>query len=126
MSLTEKYKPVLDLAEQLGIPTSIQEETNRINIKGNAKTQYQKDRIWDKLKEIGGDTPADANADISVENTDHYHIYTVQPGDSLGKIAKEILGDAGKYQTIYEANTDQLNNPDNIQVGQELKIPYIR
>lgn len=49
--------------------------------------------------------------------------YTVQSGDTLSKIAKEQLGDASKYMAIFEANRDQLSDPDKIQVGQELIIP---
>lgn len=49
--------------------------------------------------------------------------YKVQPGDSLSKIAKEFYGDATKYQRIFEANRDKLENPDKIQAGQELVIP---
>lgn len=124
MSLQDKYQPVLNLAQELGFPTSVDDDGTKLNIRGTAKTQYQKNLFWDKLKEIGGDPPADVMADIKVENTDVFHLYTVQSGDSLSKIAKEILGDAGKYNAIFEANRDQLSNPDNIQVGQELKIPF--
>lgn len=49
--------------------------------------------------------------------------YTVQPGDTLSKIAKEYYGDSGQYHAIYQANRDQLNDPNDIQVGQVLKIP---
>lgn len=49
--------------------------------------------------------------------------YTVQSGDTLGKIAKEMYGDASKYKDIFEANTDKLKNPDAIRVGQVLNIP---
>lgn len=49
--------------------------------------------------------------------------YTVKSGDTLGKIAKEMYGDASKYQAIYEANTDKLTSPDAIRVGQVLNIP---
>ena len=49
--------------------------------------------------------------------------YTVQPGDTLSKIAKDYYGDDSQYRRIYEANRDKLDDPDSIQVGQELKIP---
>lgn len=44
-------------------------------------------------------------------------------GDSLSKIAKKFYGDANKYMKIFEANKDQLKDPDKINVGQKLKIP---
>jgi nucleoid-associated protein YgaU len=49
--------------------------------------------------------------------------YTVLSGDSLSKIAKKVYGDANKWRRIYEANTDQIKNPDLIHPGQILKIP---
>jgi len=49
--------------------------------------------------------------------------YTVIAGDSLSKIAKKLYGDANKWRLIYEANTDQIKNPDLIHPGQILKIP---
>jgi nucleoid-associated protein YgaU len=49
--------------------------------------------------------------------------YTVRPGDSLSKIAKQFYGNANAYMKIFEANSDQLSDPNQIQVGQELVIP---
>ena len=49
--------------------------------------------------------------------------YTVKSGDTLSKIAKREYGDAGQWQRIFEANRDQIDNPDLIHPGQELKIP---
>ena len=50
-------------------------------------------------------------------------VYVVKKGDSLSKIAKEILGDAGKWPKIFELNRDQISDPDLIQPGQQLKMP---
>ena len=49
--------------------------------------------------------------------------YVVQPGDSLSKIAKELLGDAARWPEIFELNKDQIKDPNLIRVGQELRIP---
>jgi nucleoid-associated protein YgaU len=49
--------------------------------------------------------------------------YTVQSGDTLSAIAQREYGDAGEWRRIYEANRDQLDNPDLIHPGQELSIP---
>ena len=49
--------------------------------------------------------------------------YTVEKGDTLSKIAKHHLGDANAWQKIFEANRDQLEDPDKIQPGQVLKLP---
>jgi nucleoid-associated protein YgaU len=49
--------------------------------------------------------------------------YTVEKGDSLSKIAKRIYGDANEWKKIFEANRDQIRDPDLIHPGQVLKIP---
>ena len=49
--------------------------------------------------------------------------YTVVAGDSLSKIAKRQYGDAGKWRQIYDANRDQIKDPDLIYPGQVLTIP---
>jgi uncharacterized protein YidB (DUF937 family) len=49
--------------------------------------------------------------------------YTVAPGDSLSKIAKQFYGDAQQWRRIYDANREQVKNPDLIQPGWRLRIP---
>ena len=52
--------------------------------------------------------------------------YTVKKGDYLSKIAKEVYGDAKKYNIIFEANKPMLKDPDLIYPGQVLVIPPIQ
>jgi nucleoid-associated protein YgaU len=47
----------------------------------------------------------------------------VKSGDSLSKIAKRLYGDAKQWPKIYEANRDQIENPDLIHPGQTFRIP---
>ncbi|HEU4698819.1 MAG TPA: LysM peptidoglycan-binding domain-containing protein [Gemmatimonadales bacterium] len=51
--------------------------------------------------------------------------YTVKAGDSLSKIAKHEYGDAQKWHAIYDANRDQISNPDLIHPGQVLNLPNL-
>ena len=126
MSLQDKYRAVLDLGMKLNVQDGdVKEEDGKLKIKGTTQTQYEKNVMWDKIKEIGGDSPADLAADIKVAVTDYFHKHTVQSGDSLSKIAKHYYGDPMKYTAIFNANTDQLDNPDVIQPGQELIIPNL-
>ncbi len=125
MSLQDKYRPVLQLGEDFGIQEGFVEETDgKLRIGGTANTQYEKDRLWDTIKEIGGESPSDLMADIKVATTDYYHKHTVARGDTLGKIAKKYYGKAGAYMHIFNANTDQLKNPDMIHPDQVLTIPF--
>ena len=126
MSLQAKYNDVLELGKEFGVQDGYVEELDGLlKIGGTTKTQYQKDRMWDKIKEIGGDNPGDIEADIKVEITDYYHKHTVQSGESLSLIAKQYYGDMMKYNAIFEANTDQLKSADVIHPDQELIIPFV-
>ncbi|MBF8149671.1 LysM peptidoglycan-binding domain-containing protein [Winogradskyella sp. F6397] len=121
-----KYQGVLDLGEQLNIQNGdVSEKDGVLQVKGTAATQYDKNLIWDKIKEIGGDEPADIMADIKVEDESVYARHTVSSGETLGKIAKQYYGDAMKYKEIFAANTDILKNPDVIHPDQELVIPNL-
>ena len=51
--------------------------------------------------------------------------YTVEKGDTLSHIAKAHYGKASKWRAIFEANRDQIDDPDKIFPGQVLKIPAI-
>lgn len=47
----------------------------------------------------------------------------VQPGNSLWKMARESYGEGVRYTVIYEANRDQIANPDLIYPGQVFSVP---
>jgi len=127
VALTMKYGPVLEVCNKFNMKdTEVAErEEGYLKVYGIVHTQYEKNVIWDKIKEVGGTSPTDIKADIRVETKDYYHIHEVVSGDTLGKISKECLGEAGKYMEIFNANRDQLSNPDLIKVGQKLKIPFV-
>jgi len=124
MSVKAKYQGVLNLGEQLGIKDgNVTEEGGVLKIKGVANTPYEKNLLWDKIKELGGENAADVQANISVADDSVYHRHTVSSGESLSKIAKQYYGDAMKYKQIFEANTNVLSNPDVIHPDQVLVIP---
>ena len=126
MTMKAKYQPVLDLGESLNIQNgSVSEENGILKVKGTASTQYEKNILWDKIKEIGGDNPSDIKANITVADESVYHRHVVSSGETLGKIAKHYYGDAMKYKDIFAANSDILKNPDLIYPDQELIIPNL-
>jgi len=49
--------------------------------------------------------------------------YVVQPDDTLSFIARKFLGDTGRWQEIWDANRDTIDDPNQIEVGQVLNIP---
>ena len=126
MSVKDKYQPVLDLGEKLEVKDGkVSVEDGTLKVKGTVKTQYEKDILWDKIKEIGGEKPSDILANIIVDDTSVYHRHEVQSGESLSKIAKHYYGDPMKYPKIFDANRNILDNPDLIHPGQVLVIPNL-
>ncbi|MDC0380564.1 LysM peptidoglycan-binding domain-containing protein [Flavobacteriaceae bacterium] len=124
--IKQKYQSVLDLGTKLNIQNGdVSEENGVLKIKGTAKTQYEKNIIWDEIKVVGGQNPSDIQADIRVSDESVYHRHTVKSGETLGKIAKHYYGDPMKYKQIFQANTNILKNPDLIHPNQELVIPKL-
>ena len=106
---------------------SAQEENGKLHFVGSVKTEEEKNEIWNAIKTIP-DWKNDIIADIKVTGggtaaASSGKTYTVKAGDTLSKIAKDHLGNANAYMKIYEANRDQLSNPDLIKPGQVLKLP---
>ena len=50
--------------------------------------------------------------------------YTVQPGDTLAGIAQRFYGTMADWTWIYDDNLSVIQNPNDIYVGEVLKIPY--
>lgn len=67
--------------------------------------------------------PAAAPAEQAFQAPSAERTYTVQEGDTLSAIAERFYGSANEYPRIFEANRDQLENPDLIYPGQTLRIP---
>ncbi|HZJ20381.1 MAG TPA: LysM peptidoglycan-binding domain-containing protein [Pricia sp.] len=124
MSVKDKYQPVLNLGEKLNIKDGdVTEENGVLKVKGQASTQYEKNLLWDKIKEIGGENPSDIKANITVADESVYARHVVKSGESLSKISKHYYGDPMKYKKIFEANSGILKNPDVIHPDQVLVIP---
>src|SRR5687767_8732427 len=52
-----------------------------------------------------------------------FAIHTVESGDTLSAIADSFYGDSAKFRIIFAANRNQLDDPDVIVPGQDLRIP---
>jgi LysM repeat protein len=123
--LKAKYQSVIDLAKQRGVHlTNVHIENDKLLVRGAAPNQKIKDEVWNKIKAVDAKY-ADLTADITIDSSLSVpaQIYVVVGGDTLSKIAKHFYGDAKQYMKIFEANKDQLKDPDKISVGQKLKIP---
>ena len=47
----------------------------------------------------------------------------IKPGDNLWRISRRTYGRGIRYTTIYNANRDQIRDPNRIYIGQIFKIP---
>jgi len=120
--LKEKYQAAVSELQGAGKNVEVKEEGGKLHLKGTTEYQMQANKVWDQIKTV----PTWANevvADIRAERNDIFGLYTVQPGDTLSKLAKAHLGDANRYMDIFNLNKDQLNDPNMIKVGQQLKLP---
>jgi nucleoid-associated protein YgaU len=123
MALKEKYNDSLEVAAKHGLKNlAATEEGGKLKLSATAEYEFDKNELWQSIKTHAG-WENEIQADIKVEKTDVYGVYTVKSGDTLSKIAKYVYSDANKYPKIFEANKDQLSNPDLIKVGQKLKLP---
>lgn len=125
MGLRDTYSYAISVAKGK-FDGSAEERDGKLHFKGKVKSEQEKNEIWQAIKTIPS-WRDDIVADIVVTGggaaAGAARTYTVKSGDTLSGIAKEQLGDAKAYMKIFEANRDQLNDPDKIKPGQVLKIP---
>ena len=123
--LKSKYQSVIQQIQAQRVQlANLHIQDGKLLMKGTAPSLEAANKVWDEIKRINpklddiiADFPVDA-AKASASQT-----YTVKAGDTLSKISKEFYGNANDYMRIFDANKDQLKNPDQIKVGQQLKIP---
>jgi nucleoid-associated protein YgaU len=132
--LKMKYQSVLNLMQAQNVQlNNLNMEGNKLLIRGAAPSASAKDAVWNQIKLVDANYANDLIADIQapaasaaaaggapVEAT---RKYTVVAGDSLSKISKHFYGDANQYMKIFEANKDQLADPDKIKPGMDLIVP---
>jgi len=126
MGLRDKYNYAVQTAKDLRMQGSAEEREGKLYFKGTTQTQEEANKIWDAIKTIP-DWKNEVVADIKATGggASASQTYTVKSGDTLSKIAKDHLGDANAYMDIFNANKDQLTDPDKIKPGQVLKMPMV-
>jgi len=125
MGLRDKYTYAIQTAKDVRMQGSADERDGKLYFHGTTNTQAEANKIWDAIKTVP-DWQKEIVADIKATGAaagGGAESYTVKAGDTLSKIAKELLGDANAYMEIFNANKDQLSDPGKIKPGQVLKIP---
>ena len=136
MALQDKYQTLIDLAGQLGVSgLSVTEGDGFLTVQGATASAEVKQQLWDEYGRIdpeyrSGDLVLNISApegdssssggSSSGSSSGSGSSYTVQSGDTLSKIGSRM---GVSWRQIFEANRDKLDDPDKIQVGQELTIP---
>lgn len=116
--LKNKYQPVADFMSRNGFQIQhFHVENGKAVLTAVAPTEHMKDLAWDEIKKVDSSF-SDLQHDVTVGSGT---MYVVKSGDTLSKISKNFYGNANEYSKIAQANS--IDNPDKIQVGQELKIP---
>jgi nucleoid-associated protein YgaU len=126
MNLRDKYNHAIQTAKGFRMEGAAEERDGKLYFKGVVKSQDEVNKIWDAIKTVPdwrNDIVADVKVDPNAPKQAEAQTYTVKSGDTLSKIAKEHLGDANAYMKIFDANKDQLTDPDKIKPGQVLKMP---
>jgi nucleoid-associated protein YgaU len=121
MTLREKYTHAIQVAKGFRMQGSADERDGKLYFHGTVNSQDEVNKIWDAIKTVP-DWRNDIVGEIKVAEG-RQTTYTVKAGDTLSEIAREQLGNANSYMAIFEANRDQLSDPDKIKPGQVLKIP---
>jgi len=82
-----------------------------------------------RVDQVGGDGKVTARIELPFVRGEHLaeangnQSVIVQPGNSLWRIARRSYGSGPSFSVIYEANKEQIRDPDLIYPGQVFTIP---
>ena len=121
MNLQDKYRELINAAGTRGVENlQVRQQENVLYIDGTVPTQEAKQQLWDIYNRIDPDyRSGDLVMNLGLAEG-AVQEYTVAKGDSLSKIGEKY---GVSWKEIFEANKDQIKNPDLIQPGWKLKIP---
>lgn len=110
-------KEVADLGlDTEGLDISV--EGDKVKVAGMGVSQEIREKVMLAVGNVAGVAAVEDDGDG--EGT---VFHTVESGDTLSAIAKKTLGNANRYNEIFEANRPMLSHPDKIYPGQVLRIP---
>ena len=147
--LTRVQQAVQSAASVPGVRNlNARQSGNQIEIVGEAENLAAKQNVMRAITEKVGDTSGIINhitiatekkpeaASASNRNLSGFgsagmtssssagaRTHTVQKGETLSHLAHKYYGKASEYKKIFDANRDQLSDPDKVREGAKLVIP---
>ena len=110
-------KEVADLGlDANGLDIAVEGDT--VKVTGTGVSQEVREKVMLAVGNVAGVAAVEDDSD---DTGTVFH--TVERGDTLSAIAKKTLGNANRYNEIFEANRPMLTHPDKIYPGQVLRIP---
>lgn len=102
------------------------EENNRLKARISG-LERENQQLRRRLGDLSSSASAAANESgtpggASTDGTERA-VYQVQPGDTLSSISRTVYGTSSRWESIFQANRDLLRSPNDLRVGQELRIP---
>lgn len=130
----EKADLILTHIKKFGFDTSdiqVKVDDDKVILMGSVDNINDKNKVIVTAGNVEGIAKVDdwlvvRNPPVVTPPPPEKQYYTVKKGDYLSKIAKEVYGDAKKYNVIFEANKPMLKDPDLIYPGQVLVIPPLQ
>ncbi|MBN2481551.1 MAG: peptidoglycan-binding protein LysM [Bacteroidales bacterium] len=127
----EKADLILSHIKKFGFDTSnirVAVDDSKVTLSGKIDTMENKNKIVVTAGNVEGIDTVDDRIYVTkpapvTPPEPEKQFYTVKKGDYLSKIAKQVYGNANKYNIIFEANKPMLKDPDLIYPGQVLVIP---
>ena len=124
MAVQEKYQSLIEMANQNGVSNlQVSEDGDVLHVTGTAPSEEVKQKLWDEYNRIDPDMRSGdlvLNIEVAGGGGGGEETYTVKAGDSLSKIGHHF---GVSWQEIFEANKDEIKDPDKIFPGQQLRIP---
>jgi nucleoid-associated protein YgaU len=127
----EKADLILAHIKKFGFDTSdiqVKVDDDKVTLMGSVDTVENKNKVIVTAGNVEGVATVDdwlrvKYPPVVTPPQPEKQFYTVKKGDYLSKIAKEVYGNANKYNVIFEANKPMLKDPNLIYPGQVLVIP---
>lgn len=118
----EKYIAAQGLSAE-GLEVTYDGSNQTVTVSGVAPDQATKEKIVLCCGNVASVAKVDDQLTVAESSEPASTYHTVESGDTLSRIAKEVYGDANAYTKIFEANKPMLSDPNKIYPGQTLRIP---